>query len=94
MKNVIDQIKQQHPIAPFVAPYTRGLKHSGKGIWFIGFCPFHPHDYKRPNFWVNTRDGLCNCFVPGCRAEKPMDVINFYARLKGISNLDAIGELL
>lgn len=95
MNNIIRQIKERHPIQRFVAPHTRGLKNSdgGKGEWFIGYCPFHTHGYKRPNFWVNIKTQTCNCFIPGCKAETPMDVINFYARLHNLTNLDAIGEL-
>jgi len=96
MKSLIDQIKDHFPIAPFVAQYTGGLKPSGKG-WFIGRCPFHqPADdppYKR-KFWVNPQLGVCGCFVPRCQADQPpMDVVNFYARIKQISNDQAIQEL-
>jgi len=91
--DLIKQIKARCPIGSFVAPYTRGLKSSGKGF-MIGFCPFHKHSYKRPNFWVNLEKGICACFVPTCEAhDPPMDVINFYARLKGLTNQEAITEL-
>lgn len=99
-KSPVESIKEQLPIAPFVAQYTNGLKRSGPGF-FIGRCPFHQPITDRPNkrkFWVNTDKGICGCFVPRCQAEqpgrRPMDVINFYARLKGISNAQAIEELL
>lgn len=93
----VRQIRQHYKIASFVAPYTNGLKPSGKGRWFIGRCPFHQPDTdpaSKRKFWVDTEKGICGCFVPRCPAnEKPMDVINFYAALKGLSNREAIEQL-
>jgi DNA primase len=92
----VDQIKAALPLAPFVAPYTGGLKKSGQG-WYIGRCPFHQPPDDPPNkrrFWVNPDKGICGCFVPRCQAGRPpMDVINFYARLQNISNGRAVEEL-
>ena len=100
--NLVDQIRDRLAIAQFVALYTNGLKPTGGG-WFIGRCPFHQSDSDPPSkrkFWVDARPGhqVCGCFVPHCQAQapgggKPMDVINFYARLKNISNSQAIDEL-
>ena len=97
MPTLIEQIRAAYPIAPFVAPYTGGLKPSGTG-WLIGRCPFHQQpDDKHRQFWVNPEKGICGCFVPRCQAQQPggqpMDVINFYARLKGITNQQAIRQL-
>ena len=94
----VGRIKQFFPIARFVAPYTNGLKPSGpsghQGKWFIGRCPFHQSKTNKRNLWVNTDKGICGCFVPRCPAsKKPLDVINFYAMLKGISNGEAIQQL-
>lgn len=99
-KTLAEQIREQLPIAPFVAQYTDGLKSTGRG-WYTGRCPFHQPITDRPNkrkFWVNANKGICGCFVPHCQANqpgggKPMDVINFYARLKGVSNSQAICDL-
>lgn len=92
----VEIIREHFAIAPFVAPHTNGLKRSGPRF-FVGRCPFHQTGKDRPNkrkFWVNPEKGICGCFVPGCEAHgKPMDVINFYARLKSISNSQAISEL-
>ncbi len=91
-----EQIKAALPIAPFVARYTGGLKPSGHGF-FIGRCPFHQSLDDPPNrrkFWVNGSKGICGCFVSRCQGDRPpMDVINFYARLQGISNAEAIDDL-
>lgn len=92
----VEQIKAAFDIAKFVAPYTHGLKPTRPG-WYVGRCPFHQKAADRPNkrkFWVSSEKQLCGCFVPSCPAsEKPMDVINFWARHRGISNREAIEEL-
>lgn len=94
--SLIDDIRSHLPIAPFVAPYTGGLKPTGQG-WFTGRCPFHQSEDdppKKRKFWVNSEKGICGCFVPRCPAHRPpMDVVNFYARLKNIPNSQAIDEL-
>lgn len=94
---LIQQIRAKFPLAPFVASYTNGLKQSGSNGWFIGRCPFHqPADdpAHKLKFWVNTRLNLCGCFVPRCAAHHPpMDVINFYTKVKKITNAQAIKEL-
>lgn len=100
-KSLVEQIKAKLPIAPFVAQYTKGLKPSSNhGGWYIGHCPFHQSPTDPPGkrkFWVNTEKGLCGCFVPRCQAQAPgglpMDVVNFYARLKKLDNARAIAEL-
>jgi DNA primase len=97
--SLVDEIRQKLPIAPFVATYTGGLKPTGQDF-FTGRCPFHQTESEPPRqrkFWVNSAKGICGCFVPTCQAQalagKPMDVVNFYARLKSISNSQAIEEL-
>lgn len=95
-QDLITKIRSSLPIASFVAPHTGGLKKTKDG-WFIGRCPFHQTPQDPPNkrkFWVNVNKGICGCFVPRCQANHPpMDVINFHARLKNISNTEAIDEL-
>ncbi len=54
--------------------------------WKVAHCPFH--DDKEPSFWIDTKRQLCGCYR-GCNA-KPMDVINLYGKLHGLSNQDAI----
>lgn len=101
---IIEHLKTQLPIAPFVAPFTHGLKATGP-YFFIGHCPFHqapddpPHKRK---FWVNTRFNICGCFNPRCSAyantqedptRKPLDIINFWSLLRDITIEQAIAEL-
>jgi DNA primase len=97
--SLVTKIRQKLPLAPFVAAYTGGLKPTGQNF-FTGRCPFHQTGREpsaKRKFWVNSAKGICGCFVPACQAQapggKPMDLINFYARLKGISNTQAIAEL-
>ena len=93
----VNAIKKEIKIASFVSTHTlTGLK-QGRGRarrYFTGLCPFHQADGgKRPQFWVDVDLGLCNCFNPRCASDKPMDVINFYARIEGLSLEKAIEEL-
>jgi len=57
--------------------------------WQVTRCPFHAD--SKPSFWIDTRRGVCGCHA-GC-TPKPLDVINLYARLNGLSNSDAITSL-
>lgn len=65
-----------------------GARSTGKG-WLLDLCPFH--DDRHPSFWINTRRQICGCFA-GC-TPKPLDVINLYGRLHGLSNREAIFAL-
>lgn len=50
-------------------------------------CPFHDDD--EPSFWIDTERNLWGCHACGIRG----DAINLYARLKGMSNREAIQEM-
>ena len=99
-KNYIQQIKQRHPITATVAQHCGGLRNSGHG-YLKGYCPFCQPGGRgsKYNFWVYPPKQICGCHKDSCKDAQPggrgyMDVVNFHARLRGISNLDAIGELL
>lgn len=62
---------------------------SGDGRWLMARCPFHQDNH--PSFWIDTTKQICGCFS-GC-TPKPLDSINLYARLYGLSNLEAINVL-
>lgn len=64
-------------------------KPSGPPRWFKTFCPFH--NDSNPSFWIDTEQQLCGCFA-GC-TDKPLDVIDLYARLHGLSGGMAIEEM-
>jgi len=96
----VSQIKEYYNLARVVAPYTGGLRaplQTNWGNYMNGWCPFCQNgkgvrgDTRR--FWVNVTEGLCNCFHPACAAHKPMDVINFWARVHNVSNDQAIRDL-
>lgn len=71
------------------------IKRSG-AEFYVCHCPFCQTKAKpkaKPKFWINARLDVCNCFSPKCASEKPMDVINLFGRLEGLSNPEAIREL-
>jgi len=97
----ISQLKEFYNIAAVVAPYTNGLmQHIGTSYknYLNGWCPFcqngHPQKNKARRFWVNVTTQTCNCMSPKCRSDIPMDVINFHARIHGITNAEAIRDLI
>jgi hypothetical protein len=97
--SLIAEIKKAVPLAPWIAPYTNGLKPSGGRNFMIGDCPVC---HKRRTFWVYLPTQTCGCFIPACPAycnwrkdhtSKPLDIINIYAIIHGITNRQAIHEL-
>lgn len=64
------------------------LRPTGKN-WFVTQCPLH--DDHNPSLWINTEKQICGCYA-GCN-DKPMDAINLYARMHGLSNGDAVFAL-
>ena len=57
--------------------------------WYMARCPWH--EDRNPSLWIDVLRGICGCYA-GCTV-KPLDVIDAYARLQGISNREAIREL-
>lgn len=87
-------IKEKLPILELASRLT-SLKPSdgGKGRFYIGRCPFPGHKDVHPLFWVDAELNVANCFKPNCGSEKPMDVVNVWARHRGITDEEAISEL-
>jgi len=81
----IDAIKSRIRIETLLARY--GV--AGRGRWLVCRCPFH--DDHEPSFWIDVQEQRCGCYT-GC-TDKPLDVINLYARLHNLSNSEAIQEL-
>jgi hypothetical protein len=79
----VDAIRKQVRIEQF---FTSLTDTSRDGRWKVTLCPFH--DDQHPSFWLDTERQICNC--QACNFEKPLDVINLYARLYGVSNDQAI----
>lgn len=80
----IDEIKKMYRIESFFTEQTK----TGDEYILVP-CPFH--DDRHPSLWIDTKRQICNCF--SCNFTKPMDVLNFYARLYGLSNKESIRSL-
>lgn len=64
---------------------------NGRGA-FKAFCPFH--DDSTPSAWVNPEQQRFGCNAEGCLGPGLWwDVANVYAKLKGISNEQALREV-
>lgn len=83
---LVDNIKSKLRIEDLL---PLGDATSSDGRWRLTKCPLH--DDGNPSFWIDTSKQLCGCFS-GC-TDKPLDQINLYARLHGLSNRDAIFAL-
>ncbi|MCE5207866.1 MAG: bifunctional DNA primase/polymerase [Chloroflexi bacterium] len=77
----LNELKRRYRIEDII-PKVRDTNYG----WYVAKCPFH--DDNNPSFWVDTERQLCGCFG-GCTAV-PLDVINLFARLHGLSNSEAI----
>ena len=80
----IDRIKARFSIDSLFT----GKEQTGAN-YFMVRCPLH--DDGSPSMWVDTARGMCGCFA-GCTS-KPLDVINLFARIRGITNQDAINQM-
>lgn len=81
----IPQIRARHPIAEVVTAAGIELRQRSRG--WMGCCPFHPD--STASLSVDGVPDRYHCF--GCGASG--DVIDFVARLRRISFLDAVAEL-
>lgn len=81
-EDLVDKIRKTFTIEQF---FKTPLQKSGRHFYTTQ-CPFH--DDQKPSFWINTEHQVCGCFV--CNFPKPLDVINLYGLLYGLSNRDAI----
>lgn len=79
-QDLISAIRQRFKIDHFLKIQRRF------GKWGVAQCPFH--DDNHPSFWIDTEREIGNCFA--CNFPKPLDVVNLFAIMHGISNLEAI----
>lgn len=86
--NVDDLVSAIKDCCDIVSVFVDAKPSSRRG-WFVTRCPFH--EDHNPSFWIDAEKQICGCFA-GC-TEKPMDVIDLHARLRGITNRQAIREL-
>lgn len=86
--DLVSRIKAAVPVLSLASRLTE-LKTSdhGRGRWYVGKCPFH--DDQNPSFWVDVQRGLWGCRA-GCGRG---DVINLWAKYRGISIQAALVEL-
>ncbi|MDY0263510.1 bifunctional DNA primase/polymerase [Syntrophotalea acetylenica] len=80
----IEQIKARHRIEEFLPVVIK----TGS-TYFMTKCPFHADEHA--SMFVDTAKQICGCYA-GC-TPRVLDVINLYARMMGISNLEAISQL-
>jgi hypothetical protein len=89
--SLIDKIKAQFRVLPLLEINIPGFavaKDSGRFV--SARCPFHKDGKeKKPSMWIDLEGQLWGCHACGEHG----DVINLYARLKNISNSEAISEL-
>lgn len=85
-KDLIQTIRERFPIESFFV--NKKSSDGGKGRWWMTRCPFH--DDHKPSMWIDVERGICQCHV--CH-DKPLDVINLYAALQGLTNDQAIRAL-
>jgi hypothetical protein len=81
-KMTIAQIKSRHKIEDFIPLSMR----SGAN-YYVAKCPFHADQHD--SMWVDTNKQICGCYA-GCSGQTPWDIINLFARLRNVSNNEAI----
>ena len=87
-KSYLQKIKSAFSCLDLIQSANPKIKVYGSSKRFVSLpCPFH--DDKEPSFWIDTERNLWGCHACGVRG----DVINLYARLKGITNKEAIFEM-
>jgi len=84
-KSLVDKIKQTFRVEDF---FTERVS-TGAGRWYLTRCPLH--EDSSPSMWIDVQYQLVGCFA-GC-TPKPLDAINLYARLHGLTNELAIQEM-
>ncbi len=80
-RSLVEQIKERYRIEQF---FNR--LYSQKRGYYMTHCPFH--DDRHPSMWVDVENQYCGCFA-GC-TDKPLDVIDLYARFYNLSIQEAI----
>lgn len=83
---LVDHIKQTLRIETLLKDTEQT---SRDGRWLRCRCPLH--EDSNPSFWIDTAKQICGCFG-GC-TDKPLDIVNLYARLYGLTNKEAIYAL-
>lgn len=82
-KHLIEAIRNKFRVEDF---FPDAMTTSSSSRWLMTTCPFHEDNH--PSFWIDTANQICGCHA-GC-TPRPLDVINLYGRLNGLSNLESI----
>ena len=85
-----DHLKAQLPMARVVDQL--GLRLRGAGMQRRGPCPIHRGDGRGRTFSVHLGDNVFHCFDARCAAKG--DVIDLWARVKGMTLRDAALDLM
>jgi len=85
--NLLETIRARFSILDFLPD---AQKTDPTGRWWIARCPLH--DDKHPSLWVDAEREICGCYA-GCNGKRPMDIVNFCARIWHVSNFEAIERL-
>lgn len=87
-KSKLQKIKAAFSCLELIQSINPNVKVYGPSKRFVTVaCPFH--DDKEPSCWIDTARNLWGCHACDIHG----DVINLYARLKGITNNEAILEM-
>lgn len=84
LPSAVDRIRRSYKIQDILS----GVVKSGDN-WSMALCPFHKD--SNPSFWIDERKQIGNC--QKCNFQRPLDVVNIYARLHQMSEGDAIRTL-
>jgi len=82
----IEKIKQHYRIEDF---FPDAIPSGGN--WYKVSCPLH--EDRHPSAGINIEQQIFTCFTH-CYGRKPLDVIGLYAKMHGISENDAIREMI
>lgn len=89
---IIQDIKIMLPILTLANRYTQMRSSSDCGRWWVGRCPHPEHFDRKPSFKIDAVNNQASCWKSSCALHEPrgLDVIDLFARLRGIRMKDAI----
>ena len=91
--DLITRIKKRWDVLDLAQAITDNRLKTRNGEWWHGPCPFEVHKKTMKHgslpFWVNSKNGLWGCYACNIRG----DVINLYARHKGLSIQEAVRDM-
>ena len=90
----VSKIKRCLPILDFCSKYSAPMPKSADGRWFMSRCINPLHRDLNPSFSIDTQNNVGKCLGHCNLNDRWNDVIGLYAIMNGISNADAIKELI